>query len=242
MSYSTIGSKLSKRGPYRPDNMQYNRAELMRMQEQGLEIEIPPKPAAVANPPRPNPPTVTITNLNIVAADDTKQPDADVDDEAKSTSDKSAVAEYVAKEEVKRVQIRHQQHWFTVQWNSADAFYRFLDEFNCFGLLAEKDGALIVTHYDDVTGDGAQYRTVKFAKFDRWAPARTESKSDGYKKLYDDTNSVQKRGAVSKTAKTIGIRHNFVWLQLTFRFEWEFDKFLWDSKCYALVNEHSSLV
>ena len=72
MSYLGSGSSLkfgSKHyQPYVHDGMQYNRAELMRMQEQGIEIIIGPKPQNQPKPPSPlNPPTVTIKNLNIVA-------------------------------------------------------------------------------------------------------------------------------------------------------------------------------
>ena len=49
-------------------------------------------------------------------------------------------------------------------------------------------------------------------------------------------------GVCTKTQKTIGIRHSCCWYQLTFRYKWEFDKFLYDSKCYGLTDEHSSLV
>merc|ERR1711879_657254 len=50
-------------------------------------------------------------------------------------------------------------------------------------------------------------------------------------------NAIKKRGVCSKTEKTIGIRHHYIWLQLTFRYEWEFDKFLLDSRCYGLADE-----
>merc|ERR1712129_191445 len=55
-------------------------------------------------------------------------------------------------------------------------------------------------------------------------------------------NMVKTKGVCSKNEKTIGIRHRFIWLQLTLRYEWEFDKLLKDANVYGLVDEHSSFV
>ena len=104
--------------------------------------------------------------------------------------------------------------------------------------MAEKDGILIVTHYDDLIGDNTKYRTVKFTEFDRWCPLEKEIKTDKYKKYFNDKNSIKNRGVCTKINKTIGIRNNCCWLQLTFRFEWEFKKFLFDSKDYSLCDEY----
>merc|ERR1712130_462943 len=64
-----------------------------------------------------------------------------------------------------------------------------------------------------------------------------EKNTADYKKFSSNRNAIKKRGVCSKTEKTIGIRHHYIWLQLTFRYKWEFDKFLLDSRCYGLADE-----
>ena len=107
-----------------------------------------------------------------------------------------------------------------------------------FGLLAEKDGVLIINNYSDLIGDNKRYRTVKFYDFDRWSPNEKEIKSNEYKKYFSNKNSIKIKGVCTKNEKTIGIRLKYCWLQLTFRYKWEFDKFLKDSNCYAFCDEY----
>eukprot|EP01084_Bolivina_argentea_P320524 556151_1 len=249
LSSSAGFSKLNKRKKYyETDNMQYNRAELMRMHEQGIEIIIGPKPK-----PKPkerirknlNPPTVTIQNLNIIANENDKNienNDNKENNKIEGNNENKTDEEYEIKEDIKRIEIRHDQHWFVMKFENANEFYEFLDKFKIFGLLAEEDGILIITNYIDLIGNNTKYRIVKFVSFDRWSPFRIESKNDQFKKFYSDINSIKKKGIYTKTEKTIGIRHHYVWLQLTFRYEWEFEKFIFDSKCYGLVDEHTSLI
>jgi len=229
-------SKMRKR-PYRvPDRMRYNRAELMRAQAMGQEFEINPPPKPQPMPARPvKPATVTINNLNINTANDEKE-------ESPAKTEEEEKEKYEPKEDMKRIQVRHKQHWFTVMYKNADEFYEFLDNFCIFGLLAEENGCLIITNYDDLIGGDAKYRTVKFNQLDKWKPESLDKESKEYKKFYSDQNMVKTKGVCSKNEKTIGIRHKFIWLQLTLRFEWEFDKLLFDAGVYGLVDEHTSLV
>lgn len=238
MSYSSSSMKLGKkRNPYVADTMQYNRVELMRAQAMGTEIVINPKPQPAAPRAKPvNPATVTINNLNIT----TNANEADYKEPIDEQSETKKV--YEAKEDVKRIQVRHKQNWFTLNYKNADEFYQFLDDFCIFGLLSEENGCLIITNYDDLQGENKKYRTVAFNQFDKWKPAEIESESKEFKKFYSAQNMIKTKGVCTKNEQTIGIRHKFIWLQLTIRFEWEFDKLLKDSNVYGLVDEHSALV
>eukprot|EP00485_Elphidium_margaritaceum_P018835 CAMPEP_0202733564 /NCGR_PEP_ID=MMETSP1385-20130828/188233_1 /ASSEMBLY_ACC=CAM_ASM_000861 /TAXON_ID=933848 /ORGANISM="Elphidium margaritaceum" /LENGTH=313 /DNA_ID=CAMNT_0049399901 /DNA_START=31 /DNA_END=972 /DNA_ORIENTATION=+ len=244
---SSLSSKMfSKTHRRRPDYMQYNRAQLMRQQHTGAEIIIGPPVKPVA-PPRPVVPTVTIENIHVMASNKNTADNDDDDDTKKNdhqthSQEESKEELYVPTPNEKLVQVRHKHHWFSLKFEHDQHFYEFLDEFQIFGFLAEENGCLIVTNYQDLLGQSTKYRTVRFAEFDRWMPASSEQSGADYKKFYNEQNSIKLRGAVSKTEKTIGIRHNYRWLQLTFRYKWEFDKFLYDSKCYAFVDEHSSLI
>jgi len=60
-----------------------------------------------------------------------------------------------------------------------------------------------------------------------------------FKKIYNDSQSVTKQGAISKVEKTIGIRISNQWSQLIFRWSWEFEKLLHDKVCYALLSENN---
>eukprot|EP01083_Nonionella_stella_P163256 536696_1 len=244
---SKLSSKFRKNSYEYAHDMSYNRASLMRMQEKGEEINWPPKPKKPEPPKAPkNPPTVTIANLNIIA-NENEVKDADKDEspavvQPNDSNDKKEADVNAQKEDIKKIEIRYEHQWFVMKFENAGAFYEFLDRFKIFGLLAEKDGCLIITHYDDLIGENTAYRTVKFTRFDRWKPYRVESKNDKLKKFYSDTQSIKKKGVCTKVQKTIGIRHNYVWLQLTFRYKWEFDKFIFESECYGLVNEHTNVV
>ncbi len=133
--------------------------ELMRRQELGLEINIGPKPPQQSQPAVNNRPVVTITNLNVNAEDgDQKKDEAKDEAAAKAQKEKEQLDGYEAKDDLKKIEIRHNNHWFMVKFENADEFYQFMDKFSIFGLLAEEDGCLIITHYDDLIGD-LKYRT-----------------------------------------------------------------------------------
>ena len=90
----------------------------------GTEIIINPKPEQTKPPiVRPiNPATVTINNLNITtngneAENDKEEKDNDYQPESKK--------EYKPKEDVKRIQVRHKQNWFTLKFQNCDEFYEF---------------------------------------------------------------------------------------------------------------------
>ena len=247
MSYSSSPSfgKMKKRGMYVADTMQYNRAALMRAQAMGEEIVINPKPKQQPVPQaiRPlNPPTVTINNLNIVANNEEEEEKNNDNDNEK---EKVIKKEFEPKDDVKCIQVRHRQSWFIVKFKNCIEFYEFLDRFCIFGLFAEENGCLIITHFDDLIGQNVKYRTVKFNEFDKWAPSEIESESKDFKKFHSTKNQIgsnKDKKDTKNEGKTIGIRHKFVWLQLTFRYEWEFEKFLFDAKVYGLVDEHSALI
>lgn len=157
VSSSSVKQKRS-RGYVPTDYSEYNRAELMRRQELGLEIQIGQKPA-----PEPqhvvNKPTVTITNLNINADDGDEKEDESKDQAVeKAKEEKQQLDVYEAKEDLKKIEIRHNHNWFVMKYQNSDEFYQFLDKFSIFGLLAEEDGCLIITHYDDLIAD-KKYRT-----------------------------------------------------------------------------------
>ena len=203
MSSFASGSSFSKT-KYRyeePDNMQYNRARLMRMQEEGVEIVINPKPKPIARRPNPvNPPTVTIKNLNVIA--DQKQiPDEDdenkKDSKPETKDDKDAEQKkYSPKPDLKKIMIRKDYHWFIMKFENAMEFYQFLDKFQIFGLLAEEDGCLIITNYDDLLGENKKYRMVKFTQFDKWTAEHIEEKNSSFKKFFNNSNSIKKKGVV----------------------------------------------
>ena len=160
-----------------PDYAVYNRRELMRRQEIGLQIDIEPQTNTIqplGNGKRPyapyssqsvptainNQPVVAITNLNINADDEVTE---SKDEEAqKAEQEKEQLDAYEPKEDVKRIEMRNQHNWFILKFADCDEFYQFLDQFSIFGLLAEEDGCLIITHYDDLVAD-KKYRTGKLS-------------------------------------------------------------------------------
>ena len=138
---------IKKRRHYQHDNMVYNRAELMRLQAEGIEIVIGEKSKNEQKLPQ-QPPNVVIKNLNVISNPNINQQSEKkediIDDDNKDNKDTKPISstvtdkgdddnnkdeKYELKENIKTIEIRHQHHWFIMTFENDDEFYKFLDKF-----------------------------------------------------------------------------------------------------------------
>jgi len=105
-------------------------------------------------------------------------------------------------------------------------------------ILRDKRFGLIVTHYDDLV-ENAKYQRLDYNHLDRWLP----KKNDIEEKSMDFRYAMKTKGCIYKPngiehSKTIGLRcANGHWVQLVFRYDWEFSMFLKQVNAMGLVEE-----
>lgn len=103
-------------------------------------------------------------------------------------------------------------------------------------LLLPTQNGLIITYYSDLVSN-AKYRIVEQTQFNRWVPIEQDCEIE----YIDDRYSIEKNGSLIKNnkdfvGKVIGLRVYNHCLQIRFGFEWEFKRFIKDTKALGLVS------
>jgi len=100
-----------------------------------------------------------------------------------------------------------------------------------------KNNGLVVTHYDDLLENG-RYRRIDYTHFDQWDVKINDITDD---KQLNVKYSIKNRGVILKPneqSKCIGLRYaGGLWLQIIFRYAWEFPVFLKNFNMLGLVEE-----